>query len=68
MYYFSGLRSVYHGYVSGIISLQVIRDGTPQLVSTGPLRAGTAVHFICTSIVLFSSMETLFVGRFVTTG
>ena len=45
-----------------------VRDGTPQLVSTGPLRAGTAVHFICTSIVLFSSMETLFVGRFVTTG
>ena len=48
MYYFSGLRSVYHGYVSGIISLQVTHDGIPQLVinSNVPLRNGTAVHVL----------------------
>ena len=30
-------------HVPGIISLQVMRDGLPQLVSTVPLRTGTAV-------------------------
>ena len=39
----------------------------PQLVSTVPLRTGTAVHVLfCTR--LFSSIETLFVAYFVTTG
>ena len=28
--------------VPGVISLQVIRDGLPQLVGTVPLRTGTA--------------------------
>ena len=39
---FSGVHK-YHGYVPGIISMQVIRDGIPQLVSTVPLRTGTGV-------------------------
>ena len=43
---FSGVHK-YHGYVPGIILLQVIRDGIPQLVSTVPLRTGTAaVHVL----------------------
>ena len=36
--------SIYHGYVTGIISLQVMRDGEPQLVRTVRLRTSTAVH------------------------
>ena len=36
-----------HGYVPGIIWMQVIRDGVPQLVSTFLLRAGNAVHVVC---------------------
>ena len=34
----------YHGWVRGIIELQVTRYGIPQLVGTVPLRAGTALH------------------------
>ena len=49
---------MYHGYVPGIILLQVIRDGIPLLVSTIPLRTGTAMSVLfCTC--LFSSIETL---------
>ena len=56
----------YHGYVPGVISLQVIRDGIPQLaIVPFPLRAGTAVHVY---LVLFSSIETLFVACFIATG
>ena len=56
---------MYHGYVPGVISLQVIRDGIPQLaIVPFPLRAGTAVHVY---LVLFSSIETLFVACFVAT-
>ena len=55
----------YHGNVSGIIWLQVVRDGMPQLVinSTVPLRTGTAVHALfCMEYLLFwfSCIETLF--------
>ena len=44
-WYFSGggFGCMYHGYVPGIIWLQVIRDGTPQFANTLPWRAGTAV-------------------------
>ena len=48
---------MHHGYVPGIIPLQVIRDGIPQLVSTVPLRTGI-LRCTCFS---FSSVETLFV-------
>ena len=33
-------------YVPVIISMQVIRDGTQQVVSNVPSRAGTAVHIL----------------------
>ena len=50
---FSGVR-IYHGRVPGFHSLQVIRDGISQFVSTVPLRPGTAVHAIfCTLLLLF---------------
>ena len=49
---FSGVR-IYHGYVPGIFSLQVIRDGIPHLVSTLPLRTGTAVHLLFCVCVFF---------------
>ena len=45
----SGVR-MYHGYVPGVMSLQVIRDGIPQPVIVPlPLRTGTAVYvlFVC---------------------
>ena len=45
---FSGVR-MYHGYVPGIIWLQVIPDGVPQVVVLAvplPLRTGTAVHVL----------------------
>ena len=58
--YFSGVR-ICHGRVPGIISLQVIRDGIPQLLSTVPLRTGTAVH---SSIILLCSIETIFLACF----
>ena len=37
---------MYHGYVPGIVSLQVIRNGIPLLVSAVPFRTGTAVHVL----------------------
>ena len=54
---------MYHGHIPGIISLQVIRDGVPQLVGTVLLRAATAVNEL-----LCSSIKTFFSGLFVTTG
>ena len=33
-------------FVRGIIWLQVIRDGIPQLINTVPLRTGTVVHVL----------------------
>ena len=60
---FPGIR-IYHGYVPGIVSAQVIWDGTPQLASAVPLRTDTAVH----ALFLLSTIETLFVACFVTVG
>ena len=37
---------MYYGHVPGIIILQAIWDGIPQLVGTVPLRTGTAVHVL----------------------
>ena len=55
---------MYHGYVSGIISLQVIRDGTiPRTVCTVFFRASTccgAGTILYEVVVLFPSIETLF--------
>ena len=58
----SGVR-IYHGFVSSMSSLQVIRDGIRQLLSAVP-----CVRVLrCTSS--FSSTETLSLhGCFVTTG
>ena len=61
-----GPARIYHGYVLGIISLQVIRDGTSQPVSIVPVRTGTAVKVL---FCLPSSMETFIVlACVVTTG
>ena len=54
---------MYHGYVPGIIWLQVVRDGIPQLVGTFPLSTGTAVHVLC-CIFLLPSIETLLFSLF----
>ena len=43
---FRHLAGICHGYVPGTCSLQVMRDGMPQLVSTVSFRAGTAVHVL----------------------
>ena len=51
------LVRTYHGCVFGIIWMQVTRDGMPQLVSTVPLRAGTAAHVFILVPCLFSSIE-----------
>ena len=61
------MYDVYHGYVAGIISSQVIQEGGPHLVSTVPFRTDTAVHvFFFTRGSFFwfsfSSIETLFVA------
>ena len=55
---------VYHGYVLGVVSLQVIQDGIPHVAIVPlPLRTGTAVY-VYTEVVLFcllSSIETFVV-------
>ena len=57
---------MYHGYVPGVVSLQVMRDGVPKLVIVPfPLRTGAAGHAI---FCLFSSMQTLFEACLVMTG
>ena len=56
---------MYHGYVPGILSQQVMRDRVRQVVTAPlPLRIGTAVHVL---FCLLSSIETFGVARFVTT-
>ena len=56
---------MYHGYVPGDISLQVIRDSIPHDIVPFPLRTGTAAQvFFC----LFSSIETVIVACFMTMG
>ena len=55
---------IYHGYVPGTISLQLIRDAIPQLVSTVSLRTGTAVHV---RLFCFLPSRRFFVACFVTT-
>ena len=60
---------MHHGYVPGVISLQVMRDGAPQLaVLPLPLRTGTAVHvlFLLSSTGTFTVL--LSVACVVTTG
>ena len=52
--YFSCVR-IYHEYVPGTTSLQLLRDRIPQLVNTVPLSTGTAMHVS----FLFSSIKTL---------
>ena len=64
--FFSGVRT-YNGYIPGIDSLHVIRFFLPLLASAVSLRTGTAAVHVLPGI-LFSSMETLFVACFVTTG
>ena len=50
------------GYVSGVMSLQVMRDGIPQLVVVPfPLRTGTTMHVL---FCLSSSIETLYCSLF----
>ena len=61
---------MYHGYVPGVISLQVIRDGLRQVTLVPlSLRTGTAAHVF---FYLRSSIETfvilLTVACVVTTG
>ena len=57
---------MYHGYVPGVISQQVIRDRVIQVVIVPlPLRTGTAVHVL---FCLLSSIEAFIVACFVTTG
>ena len=49
---------MYHGYVPGVISSQVIRDGIPQAAKVPlPLCTGTAVHVL---FCLLSPIEELF--------
>ena len=48
----TGVRMYHHGYVPGVMSLQVIRDGIRQLIKVPfPLRTGTAGHVLCTYII-----------------
>ena len=57
----SGVR-MYHSSVPGVISLQMIRNSTPQLaIVPFPLRTGIAVNVLWN---LFSSIGTFFLGRF----
>ena len=61
----SGVR-LYHGYVPGVISLQVTRGGIPQVAIVAlPSRTGTAVHVL---FCLFSSIETFIVACVLTPG
>ena len=61
---FSGVL-MYHGYVLGVISLQMIRDGMPQVaIAPLPLRTGTAVHVLSS---LYHSIETFIIACFVIT-
>ena len=49
---------MYHGYVPGVISSQVIRDGIPQAAKVSlPLCTGSAVHVL---FCLLSPIEELF--------
>ena len=54
---------MYHGRVPGVISLQVIRDGIPQLASTFPLRTGTAVRVLFCFLAYETLFRSLFCGR-----
>ena len=57
---------MYHGYVPGVISLQVIRGGIPQVAIVALLsRTGTAVHVL---FGLLSAIETFIVACVVATG
>ena len=56
---FSGVR-MYHGYVPGISRFQVFRDGIPQLLSSVPLRTGTAVHAQFCSCFVFVHGDAFF--------
>ena len=57
---------MYHGYILGVISQQVVRDRVLQVVIVPLLlRTGTAVHVL---FCLLSSFETFIVACFVTTG
>ena len=49
----------HNGFVPSIISLHVMRDGVPQLVSTAPFRTGTAVH-----VLFFFTSRRFFCGLF----
>ena len=60
----------YHGYVPGVIWLQVIRDGMPQLVSNVSL-ADWYDTAVCTNLYLFFFLPSrciLVTACFVTTG
>ena len=62
------LLGIYHGYVPGIRSLQVTRDGIPQFVGTVPLCTGTAVvHVLLFCIFLFLPWRGVFVAFFTIT-
>ena len=57
---------MYHGYVPGVISQQLIRDRVRQVVMVPlPLRPATAVHVL---FHLLSFIETFIVACLVTSG
>ena len=57
---------MYHGYVPGVISLQVIRGGIPQVAIVAlPSRAGTAVYVL---FCLLFAIETFIVACVMATG